>query len=94
MWMLLAIVAPEIVLTYAAGQWSTARHPLNDFHKAGYQQWTIRMAFFADMGGFVLEYPETDVDEIWDKSKQDRFARLVTTFQVGYTILYAIGRAC
>ncbi|KAK0744525.1 hypothetical protein B0T21DRAFT_429102 [Apiosordaria backusii] len=77
----------------------------------------MRMAFFADMGSFVLEtphsvpfplnakqlhwlvvnhhipYPETDVDEIWDKSKQDRFARLITSFQVGYTILHAVGRA-
>lgn len=117
MWMLLAVVAPEIVLTYAAGQWSRARHSLDDFHAAGYPQWTMRMAFFADMGGFVLEttdcapfplnakqlhwlvvnnhiqYPQTDVDEIWDKSKQDRFARLITAFQVGYTILHAIGRA-
>ncbi|KAM7184947.1 hypothetical protein V8F33_012713 [Rhypophila sp. PSN 637] len=116
-WMLLAILAPEIVLTYAAGQWSRARHSLRDFHQAGYTQWTMRMAFFADMGGFVLEtsdcgtfplnakqlhwlivnkhveYPETRVEEIWDKSKQDRFARLITAFQVSYTILQAIGRA-
>ncbi|KAK4034823.1 hypothetical protein C8A01DRAFT_48866 [Parachaetomium inaequale] len=117
LWMLLAIVAPEIVLTYAAGQWSRARHSLDDFHASGYSQWTMRMAFFADMGGFLLDardsvpfplnakqlhwlvvnnhvqYPDTDVDEIWDKSKQDRFARFITTFQVGYTILHAIGRA-
>ncbi|KAK4463590.1 hypothetical protein QBC42DRAFT_265166 [Cladorrhinum samala] len=116
LWMGLAIVAPEIVLTYAAGQWSRAKHSMRDFHAAGYQQWTMRMAFFADMGGFVLEtadglsfplnakqlhwlvinhhvpYPQTDVDEVWDKSKQDRFARLITSFQVGYTILHAIGR--
>ncbi|KAK4201172.1 hypothetical protein QBC40DRAFT_324965, partial [Triangularia verruculosa] len=117
LWMLLAILAPEIVLTYAAGQWSRARHSVHDFHNSGYMQWTMRMAFFADMGGFVLEaaesvpfplnakqlhwlvindhipYPETDVDEIWDKSKQDRFARFITSFQVGYTILHAVGRA-
>ncbi|KAK4224808.1 hypothetical protein QBC38DRAFT_538213 [Podospora fimiseda] len=116
LWMALAIIAPEIVVTYAAGQWSRARHSLKEFHNAGYQQWTMRMAFFADMGGFVLEttdgmsfplnakqlhwlvinnhipYPQTDVDEIWDKSKQDRFSRLVTAFQVGYTILHAVGR--
>ena len=116
-WMLLAILAPEIVLTYAAGQWSRARHSLDDFRTAGYPQWTMRMAFFADMGGFVLEtrdcqsfplnakqlhwlivnkhveYPDTRAEEIWDKSKQDRFARLVTAFQVSYTILQAIGRA-
>ncbi|KAK3326033.1 hypothetical protein B0H66DRAFT_588703 [Apodospora peruviana] len=116
-WMLLAILAPEIVLTYAAGQWSRAQHSVNDFHQAGYKQWTMRMAFFADMGGFVLEtrdcepfplnakqlhwlvvnervdYPDARAEEIWDKSKQDRFARLITAFQVSYTILQAIGRA-
>lgn len=116
-WMLLAVLAPEIVLSYAAGQWSRARHSVRDFHDAGHAQWTMRMAFFADMGGFILQaegcepfplnakqlhwlivnehidYPVTNVDEIWDKSKQDRFARLVTTFQVSYTIVHAIGRA-
>lgn len=116
-WMLLVVIAPEIVLTYAAGQWSRARHSLKDFHQSGYTQWTMRMAFFADMGGFVLEtsdcgsfplnakqlhwlivnnhveYPDTRAEEIWDKSKQDRFARLITAFQVSYTILQAIGRA-
>ncbi|CAP67046.1 uncharacterized protein PODANS_4_4800 [Podospora anserina S mat+] len=40
-----------------------------------------------------IEDPETDVGEIWYKSKQDRFARLITSFQVGYTIIHAIGRA-
>jgi hypothetical protein len=34
-----------------------------------------------------------DIRGIWDKSKQDRFARLVTTFQVSYTIVHAVGRA-
>lgn len=115
--MLLAVLAPEIVLSYAAGQWSRARHSVRDFHDAGHAQWTMRMAFFADMGGFILQaegcepfplnakqlhwlivnehidYPVANVDEIWDKSKQDRFARLVTTFQVSYTIIHAIGRA-
>ncbi|KAK4655092.1 hypothetical protein QC762_0072410 [Podospora pseudocomata] len=40
-----------------------------------------------------IEDPETDVVEIWYKSKQDRFARLITSFQVSYTIIHAIGRA-
>jgi hypothetical protein len=53
-WMLLAILAPEIVLTYAAGQWSRARQSVDAFHLSGYEQWNMRMAFFADMGGFML----------------------------------------
>ena len=51
-WMALAIIGPEIVLTYAAGQWSRARHSIDAFHSSGHTQWTMRMAFFADMGAF------------------------------------------
>ncbi|KAI6400659.1 hypothetical protein MCOR23_004718 [Pyricularia oryzae] len=63
LWMILAILGPEIVLTYAAGQWSRARHSLAAFKNSGYEGWTMRLAFFADMGGFVLETapdPEDD----------------------------------
>jgi hypothetical protein len=52
--MALAVLGPEIVLTYAAGQWSRARHSVAAFHRSGYSEWSVRMAFFADMGGFVL----------------------------------------
>ena len=60
LWMFLAIVAPEIVLTYASGQWSRARQSLEDFGKAGYDRWNMRLAFFADMGGFVLHPPDSE----------------------------------
>ncbi|KAI0841331.1 hypothetical protein F5Y06DRAFT_261297 [Hypoxylon sp. FL0890] len=117
MWMILAIIGPEIVLTYAAGQWSRARHSVSAFHSSGFNNWTMRMAFFADMGGFVLEtsdcdpfpvnakqlhwlvvnnhidYPDIKNEEIWDKSKQDRLARAITSFQIGYLIIQCIGRA-
>lgn len=115
-WMALAIFGPEIVLTYAAGQWSRAKHSVQAFHHAGYEQWTMRLAFFADMGGFVLDgsdfdsfplnakqlhwlvvnghlpYPETTPAEIWDKSKQDRLAKIITSFQIGYVVVQCIGR--
>ncbi|OIW25542.1 hypothetical protein CONLIGDRAFT_582658 [Coniochaeta ligniaria NRRL 30616] len=55
LWMVLAVLGPEIVLTYAAGQWSGARHSVAAFQRSGYSQWSMRMAFFADMGGFVLQ---------------------------------------
>ncbi|KAF2222049.1 hypothetical protein BDZ85DRAFT_274887 [Elsinoe ampelina] len=57
-WMLLAILAPEIVLTYAAGQWSRARQSVESFKTSGHTAWTMRLAFFADMGGFVLNSPD------------------------------------
>lgn len=57
MWMGLGIMGPEIVLTYAAGQWSRAHHSLEAFRASGYTGWTLRHAFFADMGGFQLCAP-------------------------------------
>lgn len=120
LWMGLAIIAPEIVLTYAAGQWSRARQSVQAFHDSGFEAWTMRLAFFADMGGFVvqgkenkkdvrfplnakqlhwlvvhghLEYPATNDDEIWDKSKQDRLSRAISVFQAAYLIVACIGRA-
>jgi hypothetical protein len=116
MWMVIAILGPEIVLTYAAGQWSRAKHSVAAFHKSGYKQWTIRMAFYADMGGFVLhtndfdpfplnakqlhwlvvnkyiDYPPYSIEEIRDKSKQDRLAKLISSIQVTYFIIECIAR--
>lgn len=60
LWMFLAVVAPEIVLTYASGQWSRARQSVELFQKAGFDQWNMRLAFFADMGGFVLLTPHSE----------------------------------
>ena len=115
-WMVFAVFAPEIVLTYAAGQWSRAKHSVEAFRASGYEQSTLRLAFFADMGGFFFQcpgcegfplnakqlhwliikgfvpFPETTVDEIWDKSKQDRMAKFIAAFQIGYLVIQCIGR--
>ncbi|KAI6783780.1 uncharacterized protein J7T54_001656 [Emericellopsis cladophorae] len=115
-WMVFAVFAPEIVLTYAAGQWSRAKHSVKAFHGSGYTKWSLKLAFFADMGGFRLscpgtdpfplnakqlhwlvvngfvDYPKTSPAEIWDKSKQDRLAKLITSFQIGYLVVQCIGR--
>jgi hypothetical protein len=53
-WMGIAISGPEFVLTYASGQWGTAKDSVKAFKKTGHGQWTIRHGFFADMGGFLL----------------------------------------
>ncbi|KAL8723806.1 MAG: hypothetical protein Q9181_007182 [Wetmoreana brouardii] len=53
-WMALAIIGPEFVLTYASGQWGTAKESVHLFHQAGYDKWSLRHGFFADMGGFLL----------------------------------------
>jgi hypothetical protein len=115
--MVLGIIGPEFVLTYAAGQWSRAKWSVQEFKDAGYPDWHMRHAFFADMGGFILhtkdrvsfpvnatqlrwlvchkyvEYPTISKKELWDKSKQDTFTKVITAFQVGYMIIQCAARA-
>jgi hypothetical protein len=51
-------LGPEFILIMAIGQLLSARQSVADFHSSGYTEWTIRLAFFADMGGFVLKTPD------------------------------------
>ncbi|KAF2193614.1 hypothetical protein K469DRAFT_549960 [Zopfia rhizophila CBS 207.26] len=39
-----------------------------------------------------IDFPGVSDEELWDKSKQDTLAKLITCFQVGYLILQCIGR--
>lgn len=117
LWMGVSIAGPEFVLTAAAGQWAAATRSVNDFKRSGFEAWTMKHAFFADMGGieiappdFVpfrvnakqlhylvtkgyMPYPNILRKEIWDKSKQDTVAKVVTCVQIAYLILQCIGRA-
>jgi hypothetical protein len=116
LWMLLGIIGPEFVLTYAAGQWSRAKWSVIAFRDE-HPEWHMRHAFFADMGGFVLhtqdgtvfpvnalqlrwlvrhqyiEFPSITRREVWDKSKQDTFTKVITAFQVGYLVIQCSARA-
>ncbi|KZM18644.1 uncharacterized protein EKO05_0001178 [Ascochyta rabiei] len=117
LWMILGIMGPEFVLTYAAGQWSRAKWSVKAFKESGYHKWHMRQAFFADMGGFVfhprdgdpfplnatqlhwlirhqyVDFPSVTKREIWDNSKQDTFAKVITAFQVSYLIIQCAARA-
>lgn len=117
LWMGLGILGPEFPLTYAAGQWSRAKHSVEAFRASGYDDWHMRQAFFADMGGFVfhardskpfplnatqlhwlvinkfVEYPAITHKEVWDKSRQDTFTKVIAAFQIGYLIVQCIARA-
>lgn len=57
-WMVFTIFFPEVVVAFAAEQWESACQSVDDFAKLGYPQWTMRHAFFADMGGFLLQSPD------------------------------------
>ncbi|KAK1834115.1 hypothetical protein QBC39DRAFT_253267 [Podospora conica] len=53
-WMVQAVLGPEFVLAFATGQRAEAKRNLEAFHAAGHKEWTLRHAFYANMGGFVL----------------------------------------
>ena len=58
-WMIHAIVGPEFVLGAAAGQYENALQATRRFKELGHPEWTMRHAFFADMGGFMLHCRES-----------------------------------
>ena len=60
-WMFFTLFWPEITLGVAFEQWESAVQCVKDFskmRKKGPGQWTMRHAFFADMGGFLLQSPD------------------------------------
>ncbi len=115
--MIQAIMGPEFVLAFATGQRVEAKRSVQAFKEMGYPTWTIRHAFYANMGGFVLQprdstpfpinskqlqyliqrgytdLPTMTEKEIWDKSKADGFAKLLSCFQTAWFVIQIIGRA-
>src|SRR5437763_5321142 len=57
-WMLFALVFPEVITGIGAEQWASAFQCLQDLAPLGYTKWTMRHAFYANMGGFLLESPD------------------------------------
>lgn len=56
----LGVLCPEIIFELALGQWLSARQSILDFNSSGFgnrpakERWTMKDAFFTDMGGFIL----------------------------------------
>lgn len=56
----LGVLCPELIFELAIGQWLSARQSIRDFNSSnfgkrpGKERWTMKEAFFTDMGGFVL----------------------------------------
>ena len=61
-WALLGLLAPELPMLFACGQWASAQRSVQAMRSIGYQQahWSSEHAFFADMGGFILRCPDAD----------------------------------
>ncbi|APA12660.1 hypothetical protein sscle_09g074300 [Sclerotinia sclerotiorum 1980 UF-70] len=54
-------VGPEFTFQIALGQMLSARRSVRDFRNADYADWTMRHAFYADSGGFLLQTPDFKV---------------------------------
>ena len=54
-WLLLAILAPELVMLFASGQWASAKQSVSEMKALGFESWSMVHAFYADSGGFVLQ---------------------------------------
>lgn len=61
-WLVLGLLAPEVPMLAACGQWSSAKRSVQKMRSLGFDkaQWTMKHAFFADSGGFVLELLDED----------------------------------
>lgn len=70
---------PEFVFQLALGQWCSADRSVKKFRESGYQGWSMKHAFFADMGGFIL-HPRLSETEQWHSFPLD-------TEQVHYLVI-------
>ena len=48
-------MAPELIVGFATGQKVEARRSVEMWKNSGFQKWTMRHGFYANMGGFVLQ---------------------------------------
>lgn len=131
-WMVFAVVLPELVTASAFVQRVAAREGLVEMEAMrrrmsyigdiqggrGMADWTMKHAFYWNMGGVrilakgekqaypvdaslqvllikygVMSQPRVSEKEIWDKSKVDRFAKLVACMQIAWLSVQCCARA-
>ncbi|KAG1817836.1 hypothetical protein EV424DRAFT_1324170 [Suillus variegatus] len=54
--MMMALISPELMITWATAQYLTARNAAKDFNDSDAFEWTTTHGFFAWMGGFMLYF--------------------------------------
>lgn len=56
-WLLLSVLAPEVPMLVACGQWSSACRSVRQMRAMGFDQtqWSLTHAFLADSGGIALQ---------------------------------------
>jgi hypothetical protein len=55
----LAFLGPEFIFQLALGQLVSARRSVKEFHASGHTSWSMTHAFYADMGGFILDVSDS-----------------------------------
>ena len=70
--MVVMVVAPELVVALAARDWLWARSSVREMKELGFQdwQWSMSHAFFANMGGFVVNVKVQDQEEMMVAGKR------------------------
>ncbi|KAH7034330.1 hypothetical protein B0J12DRAFT_713599 [Macrophomina phaseolina] len=53
----LVFIGLEFLFQLAIGQWLSATHSVKQFRSLSHNKWTMKHAFFADMGGYVFDVP-------------------------------------
>jgi hypothetical protein len=53
-WASLGLLAPELLMLFACGQWASANRSVTSMQAAGHSNWSVEHAFYADSGGFVV----------------------------------------
>ncbi|KAG9316868.1 hypothetical protein JVU11DRAFT_2944 [Chiua virens] len=75
--MLVAFIAPEIIIVSAVIEWCEAKRVTKEIHDRGYQWWTRTHSHFILNGGFVLR-DDTGLSEI----KVDEFLQLLDANEI------------
>ncbi|PNS16453.1 hypothetical protein CAC42_187 [Sphaceloma murrayae] len=53
-WFVMSMLAPELVMLFAGGQWAAACRSVSDMNELGINHWTMVHALYAESGGFEL----------------------------------------
>ena len=55
---LMALLGPDLIVMLSLMQYQSARDSVEDFKAAGYADWTMVHAFYADMGGVSVKHAD------------------------------------
>ena len=54
-WFLMSMLAPELLMLFAGGQWAAAKRSVRDMTALGVHEWSMIHALHAESGGFVFQ---------------------------------------